>query len=478
MRGKFYITTTLPYVNAEPHIGFGTEIIRADIIARFHELSGEEVFFNTGTDEHGQKIYCKALLAQMEPQVYCDLWAEKFKELKVPLGLREKINFIRTTDPHHVEAVKEFWRRSREAGDIYKKIYQGKYCVGCEMDKLDSELVNGRCPEHPNMELETREEENYFFRFSKYQDALLKLYDERTDFIIPPSRQKEIKAFVSHGLNDFSISRLASKMPWGIPVPDDPDHVMYVWFDALVNYISVLGWPEDERRFFGWWAETGGAVQYCGKDNLRHQSAMWQAMLMSVGLPPSKHIIVEGFISNNGQKMSKSLGNVVNPIEVAKEFGTDALRYHIAREFSDFEDSDFTWEKFKEAYNANLANGLGNLTSRVMKMAEDNLNGAITPISPVLPEEYVNYLKSFNINKAADFIWGRIKDLDGRIQFEQPFKIVKTDQARGKEVISGLVVELALIAEMLLPIMPKTAGKIKELIMANKAPDSPLFIRK
>ncbi len=380
----FYITTTLPYVNAEPHIGHALEFVRADVIARYKKLMGFDVFFNTGTDEHGVKIYQKAIQEHLDPQTYVDAAAAKFREMLPRLGIMSEITFTRTTDPHHVLAAQEFWKIADKNGLIYKKNYSIKYCVGCELEKTESELVDGRCPLHPLQSIEVIEEENYFFRFSVYQKALMDLYERgasseanaesKHSFVIPNSRLNEIRAFVERGLEDFSVTRLASKMPWGIAVPGDPTHVMYVWFDALVNYISAIGWPHDQKTFVKWWTETGGAAQYCGKDNLRQQSAMWQAMLMAVGLTPSRVIVINGFVTGEGGvKMSKSLGNTVNPMNVVAEFGTDAFRYFVTKELHPFEDSPFTIEKFKEAYNAGLANGIGNLTSRIMKMAEAHM---------------------------------------------------------------------------------------------------------
>ncbi|MCX6745337.1 MAG: methionine--tRNA ligase, partial [Candidatus Parcubacteria bacterium] len=281
----FYITTTLPYVNSEPHIGFAAEIVRADIIARYQRTLGKEVFFNTGTDEHGQKIYNKALESGKDPQAYVDEYAAKFELLDDTLDLSYN-SFTRTTNPDHVKAAQEFWKLCDKKGDIYKKNYKIKYCVGCELEKRDSELVDGCCPLHPNQKLEIIDEENYFFAWSKYQQKLLDLYEKNSNFIVPNHRLNEIKNFVASGLQDFSISRLKSKMPWGVPVPGDKDHVMYVWFDALVNYISCLGWPKDKKQFKKFWP----GVQVAGKDNLRQQSAMWQAMLMSAGLPNSNHV--------------------------------------------------------------------------------------------------------------------------------------------------------------------------------------------
>jgi methionyl-tRNA synthetase len=473
----FYITTTLPYVNADPHVGFALEIIRADVIARTKKLQGFEVFFNTGTDEHGSKVYLKAQEASKDPKAYADQFAEKFRGLSLALGLSEDIHFVRTTDEHHLNAAQEFWKLCEKNGDIYKKNYSIKYCVGCELEKTESELENGKCILHPHLELEIIEEENYFFRWSKYQKPLLELYEKNPKLVIPDFRFNEIKKFVERGLEDFSISRLKSKMPWGVEVPGDPEHVMYVWFDALTNYISTLGWPEDMENFNKFWI-NGTPIQYAGKDNLRQQSAMWQAMLLSAGLPNTHTIVINGFINSGGQKMSKSLGNVINPYDVVAEYSTDALRYYVTRELSPFEDSDMTMEKFKDAYNANLANGLGNLVSRVMKMASDNLESA-----PEIPEwedfsEYFAFFETFEINKAADFIWGKISEMDEFIQKNEPFKLIKTDKEAGERMISELVVRLYSIARMLNPILPETSAKIKALIKENRSPSEPLFARK
>jgi methionyl-tRNA synthetase len=484
MKKLFYITTTLPYVNSEPHIGFAMEIIRADIIARVKNLQGYDVFFNTGTDEHGAKIYENALAKYLTPQEYVDGAVLKFKELSFLLNLATNItgiryNFIRTTDEDHLKSAQSFWEKCLSSGDIYKKNYKIKYCVGCELEKTDSELVDGKCPLHTNREIEIREEENYFFKFSKYQKTLLDLYESKPNFVVPDFRQNEIKKFVERGLEDFSISRLKSKMPWGVSVPNDLEHAMYVWFDALVNYISAIGWPHNMEDFQKWWVDTGGVVQYAGKDNLRQQSAMWQAMLASAGLPFSKQIVIDGFINaEGGVKMSKSLGNTVTPGEMVSEYGADALRYYMAREIMPFEDGVFTKDRFKDAYNANLANGLGNLVSRVMKMAEANLDGPIEVPEWEDMSKYFSFFDTYEINKATDFIWEEIGKMDLFIQENQPFKLIKTDRAEGQKMISDLVLRLYSIARMLNPIMPETSGKIKELVKNNKNPETPLFIRK
>ncbi|KKW19256.1 MAG: Methionine-tRNA ligase [Parcubacteria group bacterium GW2011_GWA2_51_10] len=479
----YYITTTLPYVNADPHIGFALEIVQADILARYRALMGDEVFFNTGTDEHGLKIYRKALEEGKETQRYVDECADKYRALKEALNLFPNLVFIRTTDPHHKAAAQEFWRRCLANGDIYKKNYTIKYCVGCELEKTDSELVNGRCPLHPNLELELIDEENYFFRFSKYREQLLEMYKNRPDFVVPAFRFNEIKKFVERGLEDFSISRLAEKMPWGVPVPDDPSHVMFVWFDALVNYISTLGWPDDEPNFRKFWGtvENPIALQLAGKDQIRQQAAMWQAMLFSAGLPPTKQIVIHGFITVGGQKMSKSLGNVIDPIALVGDYGADAVRYFLARHIHPFEDSDFTMERFKEAYNADLANGLGNLTSRIMQLSETNSAVSITVTSPnratQLPDYFARALDAFEFHEATNFISSAVQRLDRKLAEEKAFNVVKTDPVIGKAMIALYVNELSAICNMVEPIMPETAGKIRAAIKANKKPET-LFPRK
>lgn len=474
----FYLTTALPYVNADPHIGFAFELVFADIIARYQKLAGREVFFNTGTDEHGIKIYRRAQEEGKDTQAYVDEYAAKYRALISALGISPDIHFIRTTDAAHKLAAREFWRRCAAAGDIYKKKYRIKYCVGCELEKTESELQNERCPVHPHLVLESIEEENYFFRLSKYQERLLALYDERQDFVVPAFRLNEGRALIrEEGLEDFSISRLKAKMPWGVPVPGDSEQVFYVWFDALVSYISTLGWPDDEASFRKWWIESGGVVQFAGKDQIRQQAVMWQAMLMSAGLPPSRQIVIHGFLTSGGKKMSKSLGNVVDPFALVKEYGTDAVRFYLARHIHPFEDSDFTLAKFKEAYNADLANGIGNLVSRIMKMAEDHLSHPV-----VCPEwkdepEFAD-LEDYNIQKTTDSIWEYIGHVDALIQLEEPFKKVKEDRERGVTLIIELIRKLDTVANLLLPILPHTAEQIKKLIKENKKPTVSLFPRK
>lgn len=471
---RISLTTTLPYVNADPHIGFALEIVQADIVARYHRLVGDEVFFNTGTDEHGVKIYRKAQEQGKDVQAYVDEYAARFGVLKDQLNLSYDA-FIRTTDEKHVRAAQEFWRRCFAAGDIYKKEYQVKYCVGCELEKTDSELVDGRCPIHPNLEIERIEEENYFFRFSKYQKELLALYTEQPDFVVPGSRLNEIRAFVERGLEDFSISRVKEKMPWGVPVPDDDTQVMYVWFDALVNYLSTLGWPDEQ--YVDWWP----SVQFAGKDNLRQQSAMWQAMLMSAGIAPSKQIMIHGFITSGGQKMSKSLGNVLYPIAIVDEYGTDSLRYFLARHVHPFEDSDVTPERIAETYNANLANGIGNLVSRVMKMATTHLPKPVilTDDDRAFEGAVGELIKEYEFNRALDLVFEHVGKGDAYIQETQPFKVIKDPATHDKAVadIEKLVHHIYKIAVHLTPFMPETSEKIKMAVERHTMPEA-MFPRK
>ncbi len=467
---NFYITTTLPYVNAKPHIGFALELVQADAVARFHRSIGDIVFFNTGTDEHGQKVYAKAREEGKDPQLYVDEYAAKFLPLKNALNLSYNA-FIRTTDPQHKAAAQEFWRRCATSGDIYKKLYQVKYCVGCELEKTDSELADGKCLLHPNLDIELIDEENYFFRLSKYQDRLLTLY-KSTDFLVPQARINEMISLIERErLQDFSISRLKAKMPWGVPVPGDDAHVMYVWFDALVNYISTLGWPDDETRFKAFWP----GVQFAGKDQVRQQAAMWQAMLFSAGLPNTKQIFIHGFVTTNGQKMSKSLGNVIDPLEFSKKYGTDAVRYFLLRHINPMEDGDITDELLKETYNANLANGLGNLVSRVMKLAEDNLSEPVV-VKEITSEKITRAIHSFEFNRAMDYIWNRIAKLDERMSIEEPYRLVKTDPEKGKRIITEITQEVGEIAVLLAPFIPETSEKIIRAIKTNRKPET-LFPR-
>lgn len=455
MKDTFYITTTLAYINSDPHVGFAAELIKADVIARYQRQLGKEVFFNTGTDEHGLKIYRKAQETGVDVQSYCDEYAAKFDNLKSALNLSYN-KFIRTTDANHIAAAQEFWKRCDANGDIYKKNYSIKYCVGCELEKTESELVDGKCSLHPNQEIELIEEENYFFRFSKYQDKILALYKNNPEFTVPAHRLNEIRNFVASGLQDFSISRLAKKMPWGILVPGDSEHVMYVWFDALINYVSTLGWPDDKATFKKFWP----VVQVAGKDNLRQQSAMWQAMLLSAGLPSSKQVLIFGFLTADGEKMSKSLGNVINPYEVVEKYGADATRYYLLAEIQTFEDGDFSYKKFDIRYNADLANGLGNLVARVSNLLEKNELEVNIKVNSdeKLVKEFRQKMDKYEFNNALELLWRKLKEADEILSAKAPWKMKNKNDI--EKVLKPVAQNILNVAYCLQPFMPETAEKI------------------
>lgn len=469
-----YITTTLPYVNGSPHLGHTIEFIQADTLARAYRAADYEVFFNTGVDEHGQKIAQKADESGLSRQDYVDKFAAEFKKLKEVLNLSYD-SFIRTTEEKHLLAAKEIWRLCSEKGNIYKKKYKGLYCVGCESFKVESDLIDGKCPDHQKAP-EELEEENYFFRLSKYQDYLI-TYLKNQKSIIPEWRRLEMLKFVEGGLNDLSISREKKRMSWGISVPDDEEHVMYVWFDALTNYISCLDWPKTEGgKYQKFWVE-GETLQLAGKDQLRFQSVIWQAMLKSADLPATDTVFYHGFVNMDGQKMSKSLGNVISPYDLVGRYGVDATRYIILRHTHPTEDSDLTWEKMDEYYTANLVNGLGNLVARIMKMAETHLENPVEIKNTTLETtEFFKTLTNFNFQEAADLVWKKIGEADEFIAEEQPFKIIKTDQEKGKEIIKKLVIDLGEITELLQPLLPNTSVIILEAIKQNKKPEN-LFLR-
>ena len=483
----FYITTTLPYVNADLHIGHSLEFIRADVVARYKKALGYDVYFNTGTDEHGMKIYEKAIENNLSPQEFVDKSFLNFKNSVKIFGVSVDVNYIRTTDKKHERMAKSFWMRCFENGFIEKRNYEARYCVGCEVEKTDSDLVEGECPDHPGRPLEIIKEENYFFKYSLFTEKLKEMYKNNPSFVVPDFRFNEIKAFVDRGLQDFSISRLKSKMPWGIEVPNDPEHVMYVWFDALTNYISTLADEGVEtledlvksEKFQKYWVE-GSPVQYCGKDNLRFQSAMWQAMLLAAGVPNSNKIIINGFVmGGGGVKMSKTLGNVINPKDIVEEYGTDALRFFLLSEISSFEDSPVTMDRFKDSYNAKLANGLGNLTSRILQMSS---NYGVALKEEDMNIEYftdeIEEMENFDLAKFVNNIWMQIKDLNEFIQDKEPFKKIKINETEAKADVYFLLKGLYNTASALEIIIPETAKKIKELIKANQKPEAPLFLRK
>lgn len=466
---SFYITTTSSYVNANPHIGFALELIQADVITRFKKMLGSDVAFGYGSDEHGLKIYKKALEANKSPQEYCDEKVKKFIALKKLLNLYSN-HFMRSTNLFHVKAAQEFWNRCYANGDIYKKNYRIKYCYGCELEKTDSELENGVCPIHPNLQIETYEEENYFFRFSNYQKKLLQFYETYSQFVVPDYRLREIVTFVKKGLQDFSISRLKSKMPWGVDVPSDPDHVMYVWFDALVYYISTLGWPIKLTEYQQFWP----GIQIAGKDNLRQQSAIWQAMLMSAKLPNTKQIFIHGFITSEGKKMSKSLGNVVDPFDLVKKYGVDAVRYYLLREIPTFEDGDFSYKRMSEIYQADLANELGNLVLRITTIAAQDKLELPSMIKQEWHQKTIELFDLFQFNTLIEDIWGKIKAFNKMTDEVAPWKKTKSERA---EFIKKMLIELHQIGYELLPFLPQTGDTIIKSTQGKIVKAKPLFPR-
>jgi methionyl-tRNA synthetase len=479
---SFYITTTIPYVNADPHIGFALELVQSDAIARYQRLIGKEVFFSTGTDEYGQKIWEASQKEGIPVQDYVDRYAEKFVELQKVLNLSCD-SFIRTTSKENIAAAQEFWRLCEAKGDIYKSKYVGLYCVGCETFYPEKDLVEGKCPIHMTV-AEKIEEENYFFRLKKYKTELLK-YLGNEKAILPEWRRQEAINFVENAMEDFSVSRNKERLAWGIPIPGDDTQVMYVWFGAFVNYISTLGWPGEKGKFEKFW-QDGFTVQTAGKDMVKFQSVMWQGMLMSAGLKNTDAILYHGFITGEGGiKMSKSLGNVINPSEIVKEYGADALRYFLLREISSFEDSPFTMDRFKDAYNSGLANGLGNLVSRVMTMSQTHLEPLDLSQVKFFPDQpngqdeiFTIALSNFNLKTALDRIWFFLSIYDLTIQNDAPFKLIKTEPEVAKNLMKGLVAGLYNIATMLEPFLPETAEKIKKCVLENKKPAQPLFLRK
>ncbi len=474
-----YITTTLPYVNGDPHLGFALEIVQADVLARAWRARGDQVFFNTGSDEHGQKIAEKAEQNGEDVQAYVDRYAAEFKKLKDTLNLSND-SFVRTTDQSHIEAAQEIWRRCDQAGNIYEKSYTGMYCVGCEAFKTERELdESGHCLLHSTLELQELSEKNYFFALSKYQDRL-KEYLSQPGVIVPEWRREEALAFVEHGLEDFSISRESARLSWGVPVPGDDSQVMYVWFDALPSYISVLGFPEDVAGNFNTFWGNGATLQMAGKDQVRFQSIMWQAMLMSAQIKNTDAVFYHGFINSGGQRMSKSTGNVISPYELVAKYGIDATRYMLLRHVHPVDDSDVTWERLDEWYTANLVNGLGNLVARIMKLAEDNLDAPIEMSAQEPDEAFQHKLDAFAFDEAMDYVFEMIAECDAVMTDRAPFKKVKGEdesiRAEGKQDIALLASHLAKIAAHLAVAMPTTSETILRAVQENKKPEN-LFPR-
>ncbi len=484
MNKKFYVTTPIYYANSVPHIGHAYTSIVADVLARYHRLLKEDVFLLTGMDEHGAKICKTAEEKGRDVKELVDENTALFKKLNEALNISND-DFIRTTDQkRHWPGVYKIWGKIKEKGDIYKGEYKGLYCVGCEAFITEKDLKDGKCIYH-NVEPEVIEEENYFFRLSKYGDELKELIKNDTFKILPVSRKNEALSFVEEGLEDISLSRPSKDIKWGIPVPDDSEHTIYVWAEALVNYISALGYGRDEKLFKKFWPAD---IHITAKDIARFHALMWPAMLLSAGLPLPKILLAHGFINSGGRKMSKTVGNVIDPFKIVADYGADALRYYVLRELPLFEDGDYTEEKFKTAYNANLANGLGNYVSRIFKMGFSYFDGKIKKPSDILLSsvpfkeegrekftvpyvfehvfwsEYKKNMSEIKISAAADTVWRAISDLDSYIQGYEPFKLIKKDEEKTSAVLWSLFFGLANISRMIYPFMPETAENIMEAL--------------
>jgi len=480
---KFYISTALPYVNYSPHAGFALEIIQADVIARYHRFLGEEVFFLTGTDENSLKNVQAAEKEGISTKKLVDRNAKKFYELKKVLNLSFD-DFIRTTEERHIKGAQKLWLACKK--DIYKKKYKGLYCVGCEEFYKENELKNGLCPEHKTKP-ELVEEENYFFKLSKYQNELKKLIEKDKIKIIPETRKNELLSFINSGLQDFCISRSAERgRGWGIPVPGDSTQISWTWFDALSNYINALGYAENSKKFQEFWQKNDNKLHIIGKGIIRFHGIYWIAMLLSAKLSLPDTIFVHGYLTSGGQKMSKSLGNVIDPFELVEKYGsasspqvgTDAVRYFLLREIPSTEDGDFTYEKFEGRYNSDLASGIGNLLARVKAMADNvnpksqipNPNQIPNPKLQEIVDEtrkkYKKALEEFKFNEALRAIWGLISFCDKYIEKERPWE----KKENSSQVLGNLLVILDNIAELLQPFLPETSERIiKEIVRDKKS---------
>jgi methionyl-tRNA synthetase len=482
MEKKFYITTSIAYTNAPPHIGFAFELLQADVLARYYRQEGDDVFFLTGTDEHGLKIERAARKSGKSPIEFTNEISSKFQLLTKRLNISND-DFIRTTDKKkHWPTVNKVWKLLLKKGDIYKKNYKGFYCVGCEAFLKEKDLVNGKCPNHQK-EPEIVEEENYFFCLSKYANQVKKEIEKNNIKIIPETRKKEILSFIKQGVEDISISRSKEKLSWGIPVPEDKDQTIYVWFDALLNYISALGYDKNSEKFKKYWPAD---VQCIGKDIFRFHALIWPAILIALDLPRPKNILVHGFITVEGQKMSKSLGNVVDPFKLIDKFGSDAVRYFLLREIPSTEDGDFSPKRFKERYNSDLAFGLGNLVSRVLKLANISnfkfsnynqfSNKNFQKIINKTQNQYKKSLENFKFNESLASIWELISYCDKYIEKEKPWELLKDSKnQKANNVLSDLFIAIGKIADFLEPFLPAVSDEIKNQLKNKK--QKPLFPR-
>jgi methionyl-tRNA synthetase len=463
MGKKLYITTAIPYVNAKPHIGNALDYLLADIWSRYQKQNGHDVRFQAGTDEHGNKIAAKAAEAGLEPKAYTDQTYVNFQELMKKVGA-EYTDFVRTTDEHHIEASQWIWKKLQPY--IYKGKYEGWYCVGHEAFFTDKEVeaTNGVCPDHQKP-YERISEENYYLKTSEFTDKIREAIENDRMKIVPESRKKEFLELIKDGLKDVSVSRPRKSLSWGIPVPDDPDQVMYVWIEALSNYLTVLGFPDKE----GWQEYWPADIQVIGKDILRFHAGIWPAILLGIGASLPKKLLVHGFINVGGAKMSKSVGNVVDPNEIIDDYGVDTFRYFFARHIPTLDDGDFTWEKFENAYNNELGNDLGNLVQRVASMVVRYQSGVIgdAPQTEHDMQPYRDAMYNLEFNSALDQVWLMVRSLNQYLENVKPWEVAKkreTDtEAEGHlaEILATAVGTLLQIGDLLVPFMPATAASIQ-----------------
>ena len=472
---KFYVTTSIAYTNASPHLGFALETVQADVAARYRRLQGEDVFFLTGTDEHGQKVVKAAEKAGQSPKDFTDRISGEFRRLAEVLNISND-DFIRTTDQKkHWPTVQKVWMELKEKGDIYKKNYKGLYCPGCEAFITRKDLAGGKCAIH-HISPEVVEEENYFFKLSKYSKEIEKILEKEEIKIIPETRKNEMLSFVKQGLEDISFSRPRKDLQWGVPVPDDDTQTIYVWGDALTNYISALGYDKNSAKFKKYWPAD---IHFIGKDIQKFHCLIWPGMLLSLGLPLPKNIFVHGFINVGGQKMSKSLGNIVDPFKLAEKYGTDAVRYFLLREIPSAEDGDFTEEKFEKRYNSDLASGLGNLTARVITMAgklkvkRPKLNPESENMKAINEcwDKYKKSMSELKFNEALASVWELIGWCDRYIEKERPWE----KGGNQEEVIGSLLLTIEEIAELLIPFLPDASAEILKQLRSQKT--QPIFPR-
>ena len=456
---KYYLSSAIPYVNYKPHCGFALEIIQADVVARYHRVLGDDVFFLTGTDENSLKNVRVAEKERIPVKELVDRNSKRFYELKNILNLSFD-DFIRTTEERHIKGTQKLWKKCQK--DIYKKKYQGLYCVGCEAFLKEDELVNGLCPEHKTKP-ELIEEENYFFRLSEYQTELKKIIETNQVKIIPQTRKNEVLSFINHGLEDICVSRSAERAHnWGIDVPEDPSQKIWVWFDALSNYINALGYAKNSKKFQEFWQKNENKLHIIGKGVLRFHSVYWIAIILSAKLALPKTIFVHGYLTSEGQKMSKSLGNIIDPFDLVEKYGTDAVRYFLLREITPTEDGDFTYDKFEARYDSDLASGLGNLTARVVKLGDGkNFESEITnkELKTEIDktwEDYEKTLDNFKFNESLSSIWKLISFCDKYIEKEKPWEGSENQMS----VINNLLIVLANIAQMLQVFLPETSEQI------------------